>query len=319
MCFLAKTSFKIGAKNINDMEKKKYTDKELKELDNYLQDKFNHTIYTELTKTDYAGLFEPLDFFRLFYSQIAFIEENKAQPSNAVQKLVDLNLSDKQKYIVLDYLIVYFADKANKDSDIRICCRKMEHIIEELEEKLENEKAKEKTGIEAKDEFQELLKRLKTIRTYKDKIAYLIKEKIQYEQNQSGLDKNIENEKTFAEKCDLEIKKLTDLKSLEQNEVVSKESLKKHKDLTLDRATLFLNYLFTFAKANCHNTKKAEVISFLTGYSKNTIGDKLSSLHSKADENYLNYKKDMEIVSKYFQNLGLSEIVEMINRDLHIE
>lgn len=162
-------------------------------------------------------------------------------------------------------------------------------------------------------------KHLKTIPTYKEKIAYLIKEKTRYEQNQSGLDRNTNSEKSFAEKCDLEIKKLTELRSLEQKEIVSKESLKKHKDLTLDRATLFLNYLFTFARANCHNTKKAEVISFLTGYSKNTIGDKLSSLHSKADENYLSYKKDMEVISQYFESLGLPEIVEMINRDLHIE
>jgi hypothetical protein len=302
------------------MEQKKYNDEELKELDNYLQDEFNSTIYTEIKYTDYKELFEPLDFFRMFYSQVDFIKENKAQPSVAVQKLSDLDLSDEQKYIVLDYLSVYFDDEASEDADIRICCRKMEHLKEELTERFENENEESKTAkIETKDEFQELLKHLKTIPTYKEKIAYLIKEKARYEQNQSGLDLNIDNEKTFAEKCDLEIKKLTDLRALEQKEVVSKESLKKHPDLTLDRATLFLNYLFTFARANCHNTKKAEVISFLTGFSKNTIGDKLSSLHSKADENYLNYKKDMEIISKYFESLGLSEIVEMINRDLHIE
>jgi hypothetical protein len=302
------------------MEKKKYTDEELKELDDLLQDDFNDEIYNELNHTDYSELFEPLDFFRMFHSQVAFIKENKSQPSIAIQKLNDFNLSDKQKHIVLDYLNVYFSGEASKDADIRICCRKIEYLMEELEEKLENENEKSNTvKIEAKDEFQELLKHLKTLHSYKEKIAYLIKEKTRYEQNQSGLEWNIDNEKTFPEKCDLEIKKLMELRSLEQKEVVSKESLKKHKDLTLDRAALFLNYLFKGAGANCHNTKKAEAISFLTGYSKNTVGDKLSSLHSKADENFLNYKKDMEIIRKYFESLGLSEIVEMINRDLNIE
>jgi len=284
--------------------RKKLSDEELRELDNYLQDEFNSTIYTEITYTDYKELFEPLDFFRIFYLQVDFIKENKAQPSIAVQKLNNLNLSDEQKFIVLDYLSVYFNDEASKDADIRICCRKIEHLKEELEEKLENENEVGNVGkTEDKDEFQELLKHLKTLPTYKEKIAYLIKEKTHHEQNQSGLDWNIDNEKTFAEKCDLEIRKLTELRSLEQKEVVSKENLKKHKDLTLDRAALFLNYLFTFAKVNSHNTKKAEVISFLTGYSKNTVGDKLSALHSKADENFLNYKKDMQIIRNYFESL----------------
>jgi hypothetical protein len=89
----------------------------------------------------------------------------------------------------------------------------------------------------------------------------------------------------------------------------------KHKDLTPDRATLFLNYLFTFSKANCHNTQKAKVISFLTGYSENTIGDQLSALHSKADDNFVAYERDMKI-RKHFENLGLSEIVKIIDGDL---
>jgi hypothetical protein len=89
--------------------------------------------------------------------------------------------------------------------------------------------------------------------------------------------------------------------------------------LTLDRATLALNYLLTCAKANCHNTEKAKFISFLTGFSENTITQKLSKLHEKADLNFVNYEKDMKIIHKYFENLGLPDISNQIDNDLKVE
>lgn len=301
---------------MNNMEKKKYTDKELKELDNYLQDTFNNEIYTELKYTDYSELFEPLEFFRIFYSQVTFIKENKAKPSIALQKLGDLNLSDGQKYIVLDYLDVYFADAANKDADIRICSRKMEHLKEELEEKLEIEKAKNKPSKSGtKDEFQELLKQLKTLPTYKEKIAYLIKEKTRYEQNQSDADWNIDNEKTFAEKCDLEIKKLEKLSGLETAQKLKFIEVAKHRDLTIDRVIFLLNRLIP-SFSDCEATKKAEFINFLTGFDYETTRQRFSSINRKDAEKPQAFKKDMEIVCKYLDLLGLNDISSQIKRDL---
>ena len=54
-------------------------EKELEELEIYLEDEDNNTIYEELTKTNCSGLFEPLELFRLLHSQIDFIEKNKKQ------------------------------------------------------------------------------------------------------------------------------------------------------------------------------------------------------------------------------------------------
>ncbi len=104
----------------------------------------------------------------------------------------------------------------------------------------------------------------------------------------------------------------------DNKQIAEREAKQKELGLSLDRATLFMNYLFTFAKVNCQNTRKAKVISFLTGYSTNTIGDKLSALHSKADDNFIAYEEDMKIVRKYFESLGLTEIVNMIDKDLKI-
>ncbi len=170
---------------------------------------------------------------------------------------------------------------------------------------------------------------LETLPDYQSKIKHLKTALIECEavhlseEHHGGSSDEIDYEKqsreTFITECKIEIKRLEQLSELEVKLEQGTDDIKKHKDLTLDRATLLLNYLFTFAKANCHNTKKSEVISFLTGYSENTVGDKLSALYSKADENFVAYEKDMKIIRKYFEKLGLSKIVELIDRDLEIE
>lgn len=109
--------------------------------------------------------------------------------------------------------------------------------------------------------------------------------------------------------------------SNKQKDILAQEKLndkQKDKDLTLDRAVLIFSYLLNYAKANAHNTEKAEFISFLTGFSKNTIVQKLSKLHEKADLNFVGYEKDMKTVRKYIEKLGLSEITKAIDNDLEM-
>lgn len=64
------------------MKEEDYSDEEIEELDSCLNDEWNREIYEEVSGEDnykiYEGLFEPLEFFRLLYAQVAFIKENKA-------------------------------------------------------------------------------------------------------------------------------------------------------------------------------------------------------------------------------------------------
>lgn len=101
-----------------------------------------------------------------------------------------------------------------------------------------------------------------------------------------------------------------------------KENSKKNEDLNKETATLFMNYLFDYAKISCNFTKKAEVIEFLTGFSKKQVV-KLPSVFGKQkleieDGGGINEKffKDMNTVRKYFEKLGLDEVVEKIDKDL---
>lgn len=294
--------------------KKKLNDKELRELDKYLLDEFNSTIYSELTETDYEGFFEPLDFFRLFYSQITFIETNKTKTSLIIKTLDGLDLSDKQKVILSEYLLVYLSDKVSEDTDIRVCCRQIKELKDNLDS---DEEVEDETPTEVNDKFQELLEYIETLPSYNEKIAFLIKEKTKDEQNQDGFSLDWGTEVSFSKKCELEIKKLKDLKSLErkptQNQVL--KEVAKHKELTIDRVIFLFNRLVP-SFTDCEATKKAEFISFLTGFDTETVRQRFSTIYKKDADKPQAFEKDMKIVCNYLKLLGLDDIVKQIRKDM---
>ena len=116
----------------------------------------------------------------------------------------------------------------------------------------------------------------------------------------------------FVDLCSKEIDRLKQIQELSKQN--KKES--KNPDLTLDRAVLAINYLLKLNNSDSSNTAKAEFISFITGYSKETIRQKLSTLHSKEDRNRNLWEDDMNVVRRYFQKMALNTIVEKIDKDL---
>lgn len=134
---------------------------------------------------------------------------------------------------------------------------------------------------------------------------------------------NKEAREAFIKLCDINIRRLEALRDLEKPKEESQplidQATAKNGDRSLDRTLLFLNYLFTNAKVDCKNTKKAKTISFLTGYSEERIRQKLSSIHGKDnDKSFKTYREDMRTVHDYFSLVGLTEIAESVERDLGI-
>ncbi len=75
-------------KESNDEE---LNNEELEELESYLQNNFFYDIYEKFTSeydSHRYSCFTPLNFFRLFSEQIAFIKENKSKPLFVARKLV---------------------------------------------------------------------------------------------------------------------------------------------------------------------------------------------------------------------------------------
>ncbi len=288
------------------------TDKEQEELDQYLKDEYNYETYKEFLYTDYKGLFEPLEYFRLFYQQLEFIRNNKSKPFYVVEKLNELELNDKQKSMLLRDLKAYLY--GSNDRQIEICCLQIQGKIDLLDSENEIKEANIQN-----EKFEKVLQHLETLPDYKEKIAFLTQEKTNYEQSRIG--SRAANKTNFSQKIDLEIKKLKELRNLEiirskSESNLLEENKQKHKDLTLDRAVLFFYYLFKYQKLSFDNKQKAKVISFLTGYSANTLEQQFSQIHKKANTNFSNYEKDMQIVRNQFEILGLTEVTKMIDNDL---
>ncbi len=299
-------------KESNDEE---LNNEELEELESYLQNNFFYDIYEKFTSeydSHRYSCFTPLNFFRLFSEQIAFIKENKSKPLFVARKLVSLPLDSNQFNCFYDSILDYFDEERNVDEKINVCCRE----IEKLHKKFF-------TYVEIIDpppnpfDFDETLKHLKTLPKNEEKIVYLIKIKTYFEQfheSESGMDYP-----NFVRNCNLEIEKLKELMNLEESQNTSKDGIKKHKDLTLDRAVLAMSYLLDELKVKCPLSKKKEFIDFITPFSPNTIKTKLENLHEKQDKNFVEYEKDLETINKHFENLGLVKIVKQIKEDLEFE
>lgn len=299
------------------MLEKEYTDEELEELDGYLNDEWNHNIYEELCGeeyNDYEDLFEPLEFFHLIYSQIEFVKANKAKPLFVARNLKKLSFTDKQLDFLYSKIESYFYKKREDDKQLNVCCKEIDKLRNNLDVDDEDEEIEVQTP--RPYDFKAVLAHLETLETLREKVAYLIEQRVSYQQStQKSFDFDNPN---FADKCNLEIEKLEKLarlKSIPQKTEQKTVEVAKNKDLTVDRTIFLLNRLIP-SFSDCDATKKAEFINFLTGFDYETIRQRFSSIHKKDYEKPQAFKKDMEIVCKYLEILGLTNVISEIKKDL---
>jgi hypothetical protein len=304
------------------MPKRKGQD-QTEELESYLTDEFNLGIYGDLTDGDDVGLFEPAEFFKLFYAQYDFIKASKSKPLTVVKSLKKLNLSDRQKYFLF-YFLSELIDKTNKgkggDPQLDICrtlIRKefdrLDHELYESPEEAEEEENKKRAA--EKYDWAKVKQHLLTLPDTKARIKYLIEVKTEFQQfDQWNWDWH-----GFARKCELEIEKLERQLTLEAPEspvTSGGKSDKRSKGGTQYQNLLALYYLLSYLKAENNNTKRAKFASFLTGYSEERFRQQWSKIHRKKDEDGVAWERDMKIVRDLFKELGLIEIVNQIDNDL---
>jgi len=79
---------------------------------------------------------------------------------------------------------------------------------------------------------------------------------------------------------------------------------------------LAIHYLFKYLKTKDNKRAKARFAAFLTGFSENTLYNDSFNIHAKQDENGVKWEKDVELVKSFFTELGLNEIVRMVDNDL---
>ncbi len=303
-------------------------DDDNEELESYLTDKFNVEIYDGLTEGANAGLFEPLAFFKLLYAQYEIVQANKEKPLTVIKSFSTLNITDHQKWYLLDKLAEFIEDENNtgyyfaEDEQLDICRTRIEKERDRVAEALPLEqRAKRQPARERQFDFEGKVKPfLETLLDRKARIEYLYEVKTEYEQTFSN-DPNFSwptSEPSFGEKCELEIQKLKQQMALERKPQAESrtetEAAKHNPEFTTARQVLAVHYLLQYVKVqNVNKTEIARFIEFLTGKSYDSIYKKVREPLKLKDSEA---EKDLEFVKAYFVKLGLSEIVRMIDNEI---
>lgn len=193
--------------------------KQKQEIESYLEDEFNIEIYEDLTNSEqWKGLFDPLEFLNLLYSEFEFFETNVNNYLGITNHFGKLTFKKEKRYYFL-WAFNELLDKhfpSNKTENMEGVRFKSLVYLSDLKMKIENELfPKEDNEVsENKFHFDKVKKHLETLHDTKAKIKYLIEIKTDYQQK---IDWEFTTGKPFDEKCELEIKKLEELFKLEAN------------------------------------------------------------------------------------------------------
>ena len=310
------------------MAKRKEQD-ETEELEAYLSDEFNLAVYEDLTEGDDAEVFEPLEFFKLLYSQYEFVRANKEKPLTVVKSLRKLKLTEEQLYVLLYWLCDLIKEKHEsfaqiKDTQLKICLALMVKERDLIQDELISDGTEQQPVRASTFDFGGKVKpHLETLPDDVARLKYLYDIKAEYEQT---IHPSHEwTRPTFAEQCSIEIRKIKARMELEKTPsaeiaVRSKGGREQRgRGGTQYQNLLAVHYLLLHARANSNNTEKAKFASFLTGYSGNTLRQQWSNIHRKAEESGQIWERDMRAVRGYFEALGLHEVTRLIDDDLNSE
>jgi len=300
------------------------------ELESYLTTDLDVEIYEDLTEGHHVGLFEPLEFFKLLYSQYEFVKANQEKPLTIVNTLKKLKYSDKQKWFLLDHL-ESLIDEENTlgDKQLKICRARIVKECDRIAHELNlPEETKSLPIKKNKFDWTWVKQQSETLPDIKAKIKYLIEVKTEYEQTAltGGSSWEIDfwpSEISFAKKCELEIQKLKQLMTLEgksKTEAPTKiEAAERNPEFTTARQVLAVHYLLQYAKTkNVNKTEIARFIEFLTGKNYDSIYKRVRDPAKSRKETLgssRELEKDMDYVKSRFERLGLTEIVRMIENE----
>jgi len=323
----------------------------VRELETYINNKLNLKIYKDLTEGDNAGLYNPLNFFRLLYESLQNLQSYKYTPLTFDNNLKSINLTDKQRHYLLQHLNDLIetrikelkgqavsnwkksrhfrsgprrrhqAESQDREAEqLGICQDFIKTELDRPHEKLFDEPA-QLAQEENIFNFDAVKQHLEILPDTQAKIRYLIEIKTDFRQQDAGDQFPLD----FEEKCDRELFKLRRYMALDDsskgqgNPEIKNEAVTRNSAHTLARQMIAMHFLLEYAKAKCTNKAKADFIAFLTSKDPEGIRQKLSSLYQTKEDNYPKWEEDMKYVQEHFKALKLSEIVKMIENELNSE
>jgi hypothetical protein len=307
-------------------------------LEKYLDAPLNQKIYRILSIGKQAGLFNPLEFFDQLYDLYSFIKANKSRPFKVEKKLNEISLTDAQKLFLFSYLAQLLYEDIEKkieaeDEELNHCQLLVETDLAKLQHPDKDPIAwiavlrvsgKTPSG-QNKFDFYRVKKLLATLPDNKARIRYLVKIKTEYLQLPlvRGLDELAKYGEGFDYHCDLEIAKLEKLVALEQASQPTDEAqieaqaelTNRNPEFTTARQVLAIHYLLKYSKVDqASNADVARFIEFLTGKNYKNIYKRVCNPLGSRDKEL---NEDLRFIRDFFEKLGLTEIVKMINNEIN--
>lgn len=280
-------------------------------LEAYLRDDFNWRIYCEYRSSAWGGLFDGLELFRILAELRAFVETNAANPLTIEKGLRALDYSVQQNYYLLEALTKRLAWESQSNNDLKIALKVSREEVNRLWRQINWQHLETFNQNFHHFNIFALQQHLTTLDSNSSRVGYLIKLKANLRQS------FINHEPPFLSQVDAEIEKLQQLGVLGQSENsnVTTVTERRREGGTQHQTLLAMHYLLKSLTSKENNTKKAQLASFLTGFSKNTFRQQWSNVHSKQDKG-LAWVEDMRIVRHLFEELGLEASVKLIDSDL---
>lgn len=270
----------IGGPDSNWIPTSRFETTEFDDLDDYLDDDFNHEVHLARTKfDDNETNFSELEFFKTFYRLLTIVKANLAKPL-AVERALEPYGIDYTRTLIT------YADRLEYPG-LRES-RALAHLREKVRKS--DEEVKRLAG----------------------RVVYYTQDQLQ------------ELEFTRRKK-EAELEAEIGFNATRNEPDAAKSKIKRHPDLTIDRAILLIDAIGGSRLKSADREKLAEVVAYLTGDSAESVRQRYSALNPE-NEGYKGYtekgmktlRRDMEILSYYFDLIGLRGELKELSEKLSI-
>lgn len=278
-------------------------------IDDYLVNDINNAFIKTIDGRNYTEKQE-LEIFSTAYYLFDKIRQDLLKVRHATHIYKEHHMdSEQMKDDVLRLLSFYIHDYNYNIEDFQR--DNLNVILDELSKYIQRRSKYNALNDEAKERWISLKTTLDNMISDEEKIKLLISERTEFLQLSPKEQMQIDSR--FAEKCQMEIDKIKQLKSvsLETGKNESNlESKEQKRTLNVTTETIFLLLKKIKVTQNADNTSMAAFISYLTGFSMQRIRQRLSQM----DELKLANKVEVDEVNKLLNKLNISESITYSKR-----
>lgn len=272
-------------------------------IDDYLTNSINASFVETIDSRDYTEQQE-LDIFNSAYRLFDEIRQQLQKIRHTAHIYKEFRMDTEQmKDDVLRLLSFYIHDYKYDITDFQR--EKLDTISNDLGKYIQQRNNKHISNFEAKEKWKTLKFTIDNMISDEEKLKMLISEKTEF--LQLPIDEQKQIDIHFAEKCQLEIDKIKEIRSI----TLSNSDGDNNKDYTIKRTMKVTSdavlLLLKELKATQHtdNTVIAAFTSYLTGFSAEKIRQRLSN----AEELTYKHKSEVDFVNDLFSKLKIKKSI----------